>query len=197
MTKIIFGINVPYLSQKIDREATDEKCRNAPRDGRGVLPVFVPCIRIHKELSFELCDICGSQVVAGRAKRGLTTCSPAHNSLKWDAFNGLVIEKERNACGVRPKSFWQTIKHDCFKRDNFTCTSCNKTRKELSEEKNCNYEDKILHCHHIIPIKDGGNNKLENLQTLCGRCHKKEHSRHKNIEKKHKSLGLYLYSPDS
>lgn len=197
MTKIIWGINVPYRSTKFDWEATNERNKTIPFDEPLPPTIRVPCIRTHKEMSFELCDICGSQVVAGRAKRGLTTCSPAHNAIKWDAINGLVIEREKKACGVRPKSFWNTIKHECFKRDRFVCTKCGKTQEELSNEANCGYEDRVLHCHHIKSIKDGGNNQIENLQTLCGKCHKKEHSRYKNIEKKHKSLELYLYSQQS
>lgn len=33
-----------------------------------------------------------------------------------------------------------------------------------------------LHIHHIIPLKDGGNNSLKNLILLCEFCHKRIHS---------------------
>jgi len=204
MTKIIWGINIPYQSTKIDWEATDKMCKNTPYAPTGFNPIRVPCIRIHKEMSFELCDVCGSQVPSGRVKRGITTCSPAHNAKKWDAINGLVIEKERNACGVRPTSFWQTISYECFKRDNFTCKKCHKNREELENNRkmeqmingkyNTHYKptDYILNCHHIKAIKDGGNNKLENLETLCGKCHKIEHSRAKNESKKYRTLENFI-----
>ena len=200
MTKIIFGINVPYQSTKIDWEATDKLCRESPYSPQGYSPVHVPCIRIHKEMFFELCDICGSGIPADRVSRGITTCSPACNAKKWDAKNGLIIEQERNACGVRPTSFWQTISYDCFERDKFTCQHCKKDRDQLGRDKktdpnrgswsgkNYHPEDYILNCHHIVPIKDGGNNRLENLITLCGKCHKIEHSRVKNIARKHRPL---------
>jgi hypothetical protein len=204
MTKIIFGINVPYQSTKIDREATDKLCREGPFNPRGHSPIRVPCIRIHEEIFFVLCDICGSQVPPGRVSRGITTCTPKCNARKWDAKNGLIIEQERNANGVRPTSFWLTISYECFTRDNFTCRHCGKTREQLEQDKiserwigdkitgRYNPEWKptnyILNCHHIKPIKDGGNNKLENLITLCGKCHKIEHSHTRNVARKHKPL---------
>jgi len=188
MTKIIFGINVPIQGTK---RIYNEKDICAPS-------MVIPWIWNKKELSFELCDICGSQVVAGRAKRGYTTCSPACNQKKWNVWGGLVIERERNACGVRPKSFWGTISRECFTRDAFTCTRCRKTREDLHKvsaqnrmEKGWKYDDYALHCHHIMPIKDGGNNKLENLKTLCGKCHKIEHSRKKKVEKQHVPLAAF------
>ena len=32
-----------------------------------------------------------------------------------------------------------------------------------------------LHLHHIKPLSKGGNNKIENLQLLCEKCHSKKH----------------------
>lgn len=205
MTKIIFGIDVPYQSREIDFEATDAKRKELEKTKEFVpfteCRVMRPIIR-RKDLFFELCDICGSGIPLGRVSRGLTTCRPACNAKKWDAKNGLVIEKERNACGVRPASFWQTISYECFKRDNFTCQNpnCKKDSKQLRKDAesermidgkyNTKYRpsDYILNCHHIKPIKDGGNNRLENLITLCGKCHKAEHSHVRNIARKHKPL---------
>jgi 5-methylcytosine-specific restriction endonuclease McrA len=215
VTKIIWGVDIPYASQKIDWELTDNKARSIIYDGtNAVRPIYVPCIRTHKQMFFELCDICGNRVPPGRVSRGITTCCPKCNAKKWDAKNGLVIEKERNANGVRPTSFWQTISGECFKRDNHTCQSCKKTSKELlllqqtehwfdpvytktdvggywhGTKKNPNYKytDYVLNCHHIKPIKEGGNNKPENLITLCGKCHKIEHSHVKNVAKLHRVL---------
>lgn len=204
MTKIIFGINVPYQSREIDYAATDAK-RKELQEKRDGFVSFMECrvtrpIIRYKDLSFELCDICGSQVPPGRVSRGITTCTPKCNAKKWDAKNGLIIEQERNACGVRPTAFWNTISFECFSRDKFTCQHCKKNQTELGQdainermingEVNTHYhpEDYILNCHHIKPIKAGGNNRLENLITFCGKCHKIEHSHVKNIARKHKPL---------
>jgi len=182
MTKIIWGIDVPYKSRCINYEKSGMDSWTAPL-------VYEPCIRTHKEMFFVLCDICGSQVPPGRVSRGITTCCPKCNTKKWDVKNGQIIEKEKNACGVRPTSFWNTISFECFSRDKFTCQHCKKDRVQLDIEKSNKYStDHILNCHHIKPIKDGGNNKLENLITLCGKCHKNEHSHTRNVARKHRPL---------
>ena len=166
MTKIIWGINIPYKTN----------CINWEKSGTGLAAplVYEPCIRIHKEMSFTLCDICGGQVPHGRAKRGITTCCPKCNAKKWDVKNGLIIKWEKAACGVRPTMFWRIISHECFKRDRYSCRNCNSGEK--------------LECHHIIPISKGGNNQLDNLITLCSKCHKIEHSHARNVSRKHRPL---------
>lgn len=35
---------------------------------------------------------------------------------------------------------------------------------------------KHLHFHHIIPVRDGGTNSLDNLAILCFACHHEWHS---------------------
>jgi hypothetical protein len=218
--KIVWGINVPYVGEKITWPGVEE---NRPCSGEAIKPLWVPCIRIHKEMSFELCDVCGEAVPYGRVSRRITTCCPKCNAKKWDVINGLVIEKERNANGVRPKSFWNTIRAGCFSRDNYTCQHCHKTDKELQVLQQTDawldpeyvktkyggywrgtkripgykYTDYNIECHHIISIKNGGNNQLENLITLCGKCHKIEHGRVANKARMHKPLSNYLEIPDS
>jgi hypothetical protein len=179
VTKIIWGINIPYKSRCIKHSDS----WTSPLE-------YEPCIRIHKEMFFVLCDICGSQVPPGRVSRGITTCCPKCNAKKWDVKKGLIIKQEKEACGVRPSSFWLTISGECFRRDNFTCRVCGRTREQLEcDRKGEPYgTDHILNCHHIKPIKDGGNNQLDNLITLCGKCHKIEHSHDKNLIRKRKLI---------
>lgn len=45
-------------------------------------------------------------------------------------------------------------------RDKFTCRKCGVKGKDI-----------ILECDHVIPLADGGSNDLDNLQTLCVKCH--------------------------
>ena len=51
------------------------------------------------------------------------------------------------------------LRHEVFKRDNFICVECGKSKEET-----------ILHCDHIIPVSQGGTDELDNLQTLCQAC---------------------------
>ncbi len=58
---------------------------------------------------------------------------------------------------------WERRAQEARVRDNYTC--CNRKCGSKSE----------LHIHHKIPVKKGGDHFLDNLITLCGKCHLKEH----------------------
>jgi 5-methylcytosine-specific restriction endonuclease McrA len=56
---------------------------------------------------------------------------------------------------------WPKIRGRVYERDNYTCQVCGKT-------------DGRLAAHHIIPRRDGGQDSMDNLITVCdGVCHKK------------------------
>lgn len=48
---------------------------------------------------------------------------------------------------------------DIFKRDSFTCQYCGQNPPVV-----------ILHLDHIIPVKLGGDNEIDNLITSCDKC---------------------------
>lgn len=55
---------------------------------------------------------------------------------------------------------WQRTRRAVFSRDKHRCQRCGKAGR--------------LECHHIVPLHkrpDQDFYKLENLQTLCRRCH--------------------------
>jgi hypothetical protein len=58
------------------------------------------------------------------------------------------------------------LRHECFKRDNYTCKECGATK-----------EQKTLHCDHILPVSQGGTDELSNLQTLCDDCNLAKYNR--------------------
>jgi hypothetical protein len=55
-----------------------------------------------------------------------------------------------------------SVKEKAKKRDGGCCIKCG---KEPSDSSN-------LHAHHIVPSSKGGKDRVENLATLCARCHK-------------------------
>jgi len=69
-----------------------------------------------------------------------------------------AASKEKKAISKR-SPLDSKLRHECFKRDNYTCKECGVTKK-----------DRILHCDHIIPVSQGGADELDNLQTLCDEC---------------------------
>lgn len=52
-----------------------------------------------------------------------------------------------------------------FKRDGFVCKKCGVKGTD----------DNKLTVHHIKPLTNGGRNIIDNLVTLCEKCHKNYH----------------------
>lgn len=65
--------------------------------------------------------------------------------------------------GKRPKSrtyMNRKFRETVFARDNYMCLKCNE-----------NFHYDHLEMDHIIPLESGGSDEIDNLQTLCIRCH--------------------------
>lgn len=52
------------------------------------------------------------------------------------------------------------LRQQVLKRDNYTCTRCG-----------ANGEKREIETHHIIPVRKGGTHSLDNVITLCLKCH--------------------------
>jgi hypothetical protein len=55
---------------------------------------------------------------------------------------------------------WRNLKRQCFYRDRWICLRCD--RRFHSSE---------LTAHHLIPRANGGPDSIENLVTMCSKCH--------------------------
>ena len=55
-----------------------------------------------------------------------------------------------------------SMRYDVFKRDNFTCSICGRSKKTGA----------TLEVDHVIPVSKGGKTTMDNLQTLCDRCNR-------------------------
>lgn len=71
----------------------------------------------------------------------------------------------RKRRGVRSGWASQAIRERVLERDGYGCTACGAgDRRQLK-------------VHHIVPRSEGGSNRMENLKTLCHRCHEKAHGK--------------------
>ena len=59
---------------------------------------------------------------------------------------------------------WRRMRREVLIRDGWQCKSCGKVCVARRE----------AHVDHIVDKKDGGEDSLENLQTLCHSCHSKK-----------------------
>lgn len=74
----------------------------------------------------------------------------------------------------------EEIRIQVFKRDNYTCLCCGKTKKKGKRLQ--------LEVDHIIPRKFGGKDTVDNLQTLCLLCNRKKGINEVNFRKIHTPL---------
>ena len=72
----------------------------------------------------------------------------------------------KNAIVTEPTEYgndWPIMRQLALSRDLWQCRNCE--------------SDGPLEVHHIIPLRRGGTNKLNNLVTLCRTCHRGLHKR--------------------
>lgn len=80
------------------------------------------------------------------------------------------VDKENN---LKRSSFaWKKRRQDCFDRDHGVCQYCHRPKSEYGD---------AIQPHHRIFKSQGGNDKLDNLATICIFCHR-NHGRLKNIK---------------
>lgn len=65
---------------------------------------------------------------------------------------------------------WDDRRRRVYQRDGYQCQRCG--------ARGGPYGDLELHCHHIVPVSEGGSHALANLTTLCWRCHDAVHDHH-------------------
>lgn len=74
--------------------------------------------------------------------------------------------------------FWRSLREACGERDKYVCQMCGHPA------------GKSFHADHIVPREDGGADELDNLQTLCDKCHGRKTSRELQVE----NASCYLVS---
>jgi 5-methylcytosine-specific restriction endonuclease McrA len=103
---------------------------------------------------------------------------------------------------LTPYKGYEELKPIVLKRDNYTCQWCG-YRPDSQKEKtlildmcrpNATLEEKfryLVACNLVVHHIDGDkwNNTLENLVTLCQRCHHSYHRKKETIEKTRALLG--------
>lgn len=66
---------------------------------------------------------------------------------------------------------WRRIRQLVYARDNYTCQECGIATMNFRDSRS--NPSRRVQAHHIIPRRYGGGDELENLVTLCAKCHTK------------------------
>jgi hypothetical protein len=73
---------------------------------------------------------------------------------------------------ARPKRNWRLIDEIPREWREF-CWTCRREAQHLAQLRPV----VVLQVHHVIPVRDGGSDDLQNLQVLCAECHAEVHRR--------------------
>ena len=78
---------------------------------------------------------------------------------------------------------WAKLRAQVFKRDNFTCQHCGWRPMAIPDLYDGRYTVgwPPLHLDHIKPLDKGGNDDINNLQTLCESCNKSKGGKYVDI----------------
>jgi 5-methylcytosine-specific restriction protein A len=69
-----------------------------------------------------------------------------------------------------------------LRRDNYTCQECGEFHAEYNENGiPMPTSDGRLEIHHIVAVRDGGDDSPQNLVTLCKVCHQKHTQEQRRI----------------
>jgi 5-methylcytosine-specific restriction endonuclease McrA len=64
-----------------------------------------------------------------------------------------------------------------FEKQNGLCFYCGRPMTKVKHKGDGNPKNSSLTLEHIIPLEDGGTNRLENLAASCYDCNNKKHRR--------------------
>jgi 5-methylcytosine-specific restriction enzyme A len=93
---------------------------------------------------------------------------------------------------------WTVLRKVCFERDGYTCVKCGDGRKKIAIKRIPRWDDaehtfriSNLQADHITEVANGGAMwDLDNLQTLCVKCHQEKTSQFNSIKNKMKNNSI-------
>jgi hypothetical protein len=98
-------------------------------------------------------------------------CYEQHKSVLFKGENNPAY---KNGSSFRKRDYrgdnWNAVRMLVYRRDGFCCTECGCKcvgRRDVGKDET----NRIIQCHHIEPYKINKNNSMDNLRTLCLRCH--------------------------
>lgn len=95
-------------------------------------------------------------------------CSESHKKLVSKSWRGGITSRYQS----KYRSYkWGIIKRAVYLRDKNICQDCNVYCKKHN-----------ISCHHLVPFRVSGDDRLTNLVTLCTSCHAKADYKYRESE---------------
>ena len=116
----------------------------------------------------RICEICGekfetvpSKIAKGKSKYCCRKCFELSHKTRMKGENNpsYIDGRSKNKRCYRCDD-WETLRKKVYARDGWLCQVCGKR---------C--EGRDIQAHHVIPFRISHDNSMENLVTVCLRCH--------------------------
>lgn len=131
------------------------------------------------------CNYCGKDFIVEKTEKNRKYCSrecflKARKEEMQGSNNPSWIDGRSYNKRCYRGNNWEIQRKKCYERDNYKCQICGVKcvgRRDIGGN-----SKRLIQAHHIEKYESGGNNRLENLVTLCASCHKKLHEGEINYE---------------
>lgn len=115
------------------------------------------------------CAYCNKDISVKRWLYNSTVHNYCSKDCQFNHKSELSTKSKKNSESINKYGKnWRKARRKCLERDNYTCQMCGITKQELSQNPD---------VHHIRPIRKFDNPEdahfVENLISLCRKCHKK------------------------
>lgn len=196
-----------FITPQNNNRFCSEKCTNeyAQQNGKGVKTYTKVCKHCGKYFSTTnakkifCCNNCRYDYYKQQHKQQTKKVNISFTKDNYKECISVIVKylieqgiQGRDACGISKYYNYNVLtdklRRDVKARDNYQCSVCGATTG--------------LEVHHIIKVKHGGTNELDNLITLCSSCHRAidtlnlEHAVGKCAKNAEKQLGIKHYTLD-
>jgi 5-methylcytosine-specific restriction protein A len=128
------------------------------------------------------CTNCGAIVKPPKRSWCSDKCVSDWKLEHWPtAWTAAVLERDKGVCAqcgldteLLAAWVWSYRSESSFQRDPARESLYRQTIRTLKKQGFYEWPRSLWEADHIVPRVEGGNNKLDNLRTLCVPCHKAE-----------------------
>ena len=151
-------------TEGVSENTNNEKCSSCKKYVEKLC--FIVATDYSGMSSFSYCKECTSSLINfldknGGKLYGLPDCNGCDDTpgvYVWCRINNHLIPTRHPIVPA--------LRHEVLKNGNFKCQDCGASKNEVK-----------LEVDHIIPVSQGGNDELSNLQVLCKECNRAKGNR--------------------
>jgi 5-methylcytosine-specific restriction endonuclease McrA len=127
------------------------------------------------EAGKPLCRLCSAVVEKPRRQWCSQECVDRYLETSWNLLRGKLEKRDKGicvSCGCDTARLERILRHAQYDANKNWSRDITRTVSEIIKQMGFNASRSYWEADHIQEVIRGGQNRLENLQTLCVPCHK-------------------------